>query len=282
MAKIVRYENVPLDDLVIGKGQVRTQDISAGIDELAESIEAQGLLQPIVVCKTEQLGKWEILSGQRRFLAHKKLQVLQKLKVDTIAVAIIDERVDEDEAKAISITENLMRRKLSGKDLKDGILFLYNKYGNVREVAKMTGIPSRIVRDNVKYPRLIPELKEKVDDQTIDINAAIRAQDAATATDSDVPDPELAVKYAEELQPMSNIQRDNVTKKHKENPDMPMQEVIERAKTGEKVMQISATISQDTHTAIKKVAVDEKKNQDETVTMLIEEALSERGVLGGD
>ena len=38
-------------------------------------------------------------------------------------------RVDEGQAKAISITENLIRRQLSGKELKDGILYLYNLYG---------------------------------------------------------------------------------------------------------------------------------------------------------
>lgn len=68
MAKIIEYRQISLDDLVIGKGQVRTQDTHRDVDQLAESIEKQGLLQPIVVCQAAKIGKWEILTGQRRFL----------------------------------------------------------------------------------------------------------------------------------------------------------------------------------------------------------------------
>ena len=57
MAKIMKYRDIPLDDLVIGKGQVRTQTPGKEIDELARSIEAQGLLQPIVVCEARDPNK---------------------------------------------------------------------------------------------------------------------------------------------------------------------------------------------------------------------------------
>ena len=63
MAKIIEHRQIPLDDLVIGKGQARTWDTLKDVDQLAESIETQGLLQPIVVCEAKQMGKWEILEG---------------------------------------------------------------------------------------------------------------------------------------------------------------------------------------------------------------------------
>ncbi len=66
MGKIVEYREIPLDDLTISKGQVRTQTVVAGLDELAKSIDVQGLLQPIVICPAEESGKWEILTGQTR------------------------------------------------------------------------------------------------------------------------------------------------------------------------------------------------------------------------
>ena len=87
MAKIVEYRELPLGDLVIGKGQARTRDLNKNIDQLAASIDKVGLLQPIVVCKSTEDRKWEILLGQRRFLAHKVL------KRDSIMAAILDERV---------------------------------------------------------------------------------------------------------------------------------------------------------------------------------------------
>src|SRR5947207_10333443 len=104
-ARIADYNDIPLGQLVIGKGQVRTSDVAEGIDELAKSIQEVGLLHPIVVCPAEKKGKFEILIGQRRFLAY------QMLKKKTIAAAVFDKRVDEIAAKVYSLTENLLDRK---------------------------------------------------------------------------------------------------------------------------------------------------------------------------
>lgn len=272
MAKIVKYRDIPLDDLVIGKGQVRTQNLSKEVEDLATSIEAQGLLQPIVVCAARESGKWEILTGQRRFLAHKHL------KRNVIAAAVLDERVEESQAKAISITENLIRRKLSGKELKDGIMYLYNHYATITDVVQATGLPRRSVQAYVKYPRLLPELKKMVDDEKVDINIALKAQDAATDDDG-ASDPEAAVKLAQEMISMSGVQHQKIAKERKEHPDRPVDEVIEHAKTGAKVTQIVATLTQDTHAALRKFANEEGTNQDEAAATLIEEALIGRGHL---
>ena len=272
MAKIVEYRDIPLDDLVIGKGQVRTQTPGKGVEELARSIEAQGLLQPIVVCAARDEHKWEILTGQRRFLAHKYLQR------DFIPAAVLDERVDEGQAKAISITENLIRRQLSGKELKDGILYLYNLYGSVQDVAETTGLPRTKVQDYVKYPRLLPKLQEMVVEGTVDVNAAVKAQDASNDEEG-FPNPEVAVTLAQEMAGMSGVQRKRVAKERKEHPERPVDEVIERAKTGARVTQIVATVTQDTHTALQKFAKEEGSTQDEAAVVLIEEALTGRGLL---
>lgn len=272
MAKIVEYRDIELDDLVIGRGQVRTSSPGKGIEELAKSISVQGLLQPIVVCEARTSGKWEILTGQRRFLAHKML------RKETIAAAVLDGRVEEREAKAISITENLIRRRLSGKELKDGILYLYNIYGSINDVWEATGIPREQIRDYVKYPRLLPELKELVDDGVVNINAAVKAQDASE-DDFGEPDADVAVRLAKEMQPMSGPQRKNVVRQRKDNPEKPIEDVIETAKTGARVIQVVATVTQDTHRAIQSFAAEEKITQDEAAAGLIEEALTGRGLL---
>ena len=96
--------NIRLEDLEIGLGQVRTADVGKDIPELAESIRKVGLLEPIVVAPAETAGKYEILTGQRRFLAHKELGR------EEIMAVVLDERVDPTTAKGISVTENLVRR----------------------------------------------------------------------------------------------------------------------------------------------------------------------------
>lgn len=272
MAKILDYRDIPLDDLVIGMGQVRTQSPGKGIDELVRSIDTQGLLQPIVVCPATEEGKWEILIGQRRFLAHKLL------KKESITAAVLDERVSGSEAKAISITENLIRRQLSGKELKDGILYLYNRYGSIKDVVEATGLPRTKVRDNIKYPRLVPELKELVDSERVDVNAALKAQDAATDEAHDV-NVEFATTLALEMAPMSGPQRKNVTRVIKARPERRVEDVVEDAKTGSQVTQIIATVTRDTHRALQQFAREEGTNQDEAAVVLIEAALVTRGLL---
>lgn len=271
MAQIVEHRDIPLDDLVIGKGQARTQDPGKEIEELARSIEIQGLLQPIVVCPSDERNTWEILTGQRRFLAHKML------KRNSITAAVLDERVDEGEAKAISITENLLRRKLTGKELIDGVTFLHNIYGSARTVADATGIPYQSVLDYVKYPRLSSELKEMVDAGT-DVRVALKAQDAATNDDGET-DLDAAITLTREMEQMGGVQQTRVVKELKENPGESVADVIEKAKTGSRVIQVIATVTSDTHDAIRQFAKEEGTTQDEAVAALIEEALVGRELL---
>lgn len=272
MATITKYREIPLDDLVIGKGQVRVRDVAKGLDDLVDSIRTQGLLQPIVVCPAREPRKWEILTGQRRFLAHKQL------KEDRIAAAVLDERVDESEAKAISITENLVRRKLTGQELKDGIFHLYNRYGTIRDVVSKTGLPRDKVRDYVKYPRLITALKKFVDEGRVDVNAAVRAQDASEDASGNI-DEAMATTLALEMDGMSDAQRRRVTKDRKENPDRPVDEVVERAKSPAKITQIIVTVTKDVRDAIEKVAAEAESSQDQAAVALIEEALTARGLI---
>jgi len=272
MARIVGYREIPLGDLVIGKAQIRTHEPDREVEELAASIEKQGLLQPIVVCASEQEGKWEILVGQRRFLAHKML------KRDKITAAVLNERVDEAEAKAISITENLIRRKLSGPELIDGVTFLYKKYGSVKAVHEATGIPYEKVRQYVNYPRLMPQLKKMVDQGEIDVKVALKAQDAVAVGD-DPPKEEDAVKLAREMASMSDAQRKKLVKERKENPETPVDDSIEKARTGSKIIQIIVTLTADAHAALRRFANTEGTSQDEAAAGLIEDALKDRGFL---
>ena len=241
---------------------------------MAQSIERQGLLQPIVVCEAQDPSKWEILTGQRRFLAHKLL------RRETIAAAVLDKRVGEAEAKAISITENLIRRRLSGVELKNGLLYLYNIYGTVKDVVEATGLPMHQVRDYVKYPRLVKELKVLVDEGQVDVNAALRAQDACGDREGNV-DVEMAKKLAFEVSPMTDVQRRELGRFRRDHPDRSMEDVLEAARSGIDVIQIVVKISDETHSALRRLAREENTNQDEAAATLIQEGLVERGLLEG-
>jgi ParB family chromosome partitioning protein len=260
--------------LVVGKAQVRVRDVGKEIDELAASIAKIGQLEPIVVCPAKEKGKFEILTGQRRFLAHKQL------KKDKIMACILDREVDETEAKVISVTENLVRRDLNRKDLIDACTALYRKYGSIKDVADETGLPYPKVALFVKYDRLAPELKKLVDSSEVDLQVALRAQDAASVSGKFKP--EEAVVLAKELSQMSGAQQKRIVKNREEDPDADITDVIEAAKTGEKITQIVVTIGGALHQSLKQYAKDEDTTVDDAAGSLIEEALSGKGYATGE
>lgn len=273
MGKIKEQREVrelDMKDLIIGKGQVRVKDVGKDIDELAESIRVMGLLEPIVVVPSTEKGKFEILTGQRRFLAHKQL------KKKTIMATILDGALSEEDAKAISLTENLIRRDLSQKELIDACTSLYKKYGSFQAVADETGLKASLVSQFVKYDRLIPALKTMVDDGKIDIKAAIRAQDAAAAGGEKV-DSKEAVKLAKEMSTMSGLQQKKLVQTIITRPEASVEEAIEDAKTGGKVTQIVVTLSASTHARLQDYAKSEGTNQDDAAAGLIEEGLIGKG-----
>jgi len=269
---ISEVRKIALSELEIGKAQARIRDVGNGIEELAESIKKVGLLEPIVVAPTGE-GSYEILTGQRRFLAH------QFLGETEILAAILDKVVDETEAKAISLIENLMRKDLNRLDTIDACTWLYKKYGTIRAVSDATGIPYGTVSEYVKYDRLIPELKKMVDDGQVDLKPALRAQDATIAHSGGDADPAEAVKLAKEMAGMSGTQAKKLVKEAAERPDASTDELIEDAKTGGKITQVIVTLSGSVHATLRRYAADEATNQDDAAAQLIEDALTGKGYL---
>lgn len=269
VAKIVEFAEIPLEKLQIGTSQVRLSEVGKDINELAESIRKQGLLEPILVAPIGD-DRYEIVLGQRRFLAH------QSLGLKTIRAGILSETVDEATAKVISVTENLVRRDLNRKDLIDVCTYLYKKYGSVGDVSRETGLPYGRVSQYVKYDRLMPELKKLVDSGQANLQAALRAQDAATVTGGD-SNPNDAVRLAVEMSGMSGAQQKKIVADRKSDPDIDVDDAIEHAKSGGKITQIVVTLGVGAHGALTRFAGDEGSNLDDAALSLIEEGLTTKG-----
>jgi len=271
MAKITEMIQIPLGDLELGKGQSRTRDVGKGIAELADSIRKVGQLEPIVVCPGSKPGRYEILTGQRRFLACKEIGA------PTIWAAVMDERVDEVTAKVFSLTENLLRRDLNTKDCIDACTFLYKKYSSIKAVCEETGLPYQDVTNYVKYDRLIPALKDLVDKGEVDLKVALRAQDAVATGGKMIV--EQAVYLAKEMNGMSGVQQKKVTDEIHKSPEKKVVEVVELAKTGLKITQIVVTLSERVKRSLETYAHAEGTTQDDAAASLIEEGLSVKGYM---
>lgn len=268
--RITDYKELPLDELEIGLDQARTRNVDRNIDDLARSIKMVGLLEPIVVAPLET-GRYEIITGQRRFLA------CQRLGYDTIRAGILESRPPGNFAKAISLTENMVREDMATKDYIDACTLLYRQYGSIKAVSEELGLPMSKVGQYVKYEQLIPALKEEVQ-QGLDMNVALRAQKAAMDDDGVVVE-DTAIALAEEMKALSNVQRKQLEKLASQQPGAPVEEIIEAGRRQPKVKQIVLTVSEELSQALDVYAEDEETSRDEAVVSLIETTLTDRGYI---
>ena len=96
-----------LDLLQSGKYQPRKDMSPEALEELAESIKSQGVIQPIVVRKVDA-NKYEIIAGERRWRAS---QIAQLDKVPCIV-----KQVPDESAVAIALIENIQREDLNAME----------------------------------------------------------------------------------------------------------------------------------------------------------------------
>ena len=100
--------------------------------DLANSIQEQGLLQPITV-RTAGDGQYELIAGQRRFLA------CRLLGSATIS-AIVRDDLDDTDATVVSLVENVHRADMNAIDKAKAYQGIYAKYQSAERVAKETGV----------------------------------------------------------------------------------------------------------------------------------------------
>ncbi|HEX3650924.1 MAG TPA: ParB/RepB/Spo0J family partition protein [Pseudonocardiaceae bacterium] len=163
--------SLPMSQVRVSLQQSRTRDVTKDLDELVDSIRVQGQLEPVIVLPSgDDDGTYEIIAGQRRWLA------LRQLAAATIHAVVLD-RVDDITAQAISVTENLVRRDLSDRDLIDVCTRLHRRYGSAKAVAEELGLPYGKVRNYVRFERLRDGLRDLVQEERLDIATALRLED---------------------------------------------------------------------------------------------------------
>lgn len=266
--RISRFEEIAIDDLVVDRFQVRTTNTAEGTDELAESIKEFGLIHPIIVCRSERSGdKWEVICGQRRLYAHKKIGA------HTIQAGVIDRVLTFDEGTAISANENVHQLQMSRPDLVDLCERLYIRYGTMTAVAEKTKVPYHVVRSYVRLARLNEELREKVENREVDLDIAVKAQDAVGG------DPEEALEFVKVLQRSDNDLRKRILQVKRENPSIDATAAEKAAEKAPEDVQISGRLYGGHAAAIRQLASEKGTNVSTVGMDLIEEALNAQGLV---
>ena len=110
-----------------GKYQPRTRMDEGALQELAASIKAQGLMQPILVRPVNGDGRYEIIAGERRFRA------AQIAGLTEVPVLVKD--VDDQAAAAMALIENIQREDLNPLEEAQGIHRLISDFNFTHEQA---------------------------------------------------------------------------------------------------------------------------------------------------
>ena len=234
--KFIKFDDIPLAKINLGKNSVRTENVEEGLDDLAEHIAKHGLLEPIVVCKGDD-EKYEILSGRRRFHAHEKLNKAYPGEGwDTIPCHIRVPPDGDGERMAISLGEGLTQLPMTLEDCIDACNTLYQKYADEKLVAEKFGISVRLVKKYVKFARLPKLLQDNLSafhkQPKTAMNIALDAVDALDYTkDGDQP-VEKVYEFAKKLGAKKKIAEEDYKKLKKageENKNKTLDEINEKA-----------------------------------------------------
>ena len=123
-----------------GKYQPRTHMDKESLAELADSIKAQGVMQPVLV-RVVSAGRYEIIAGERRWRA------AQMAGLAEIPALIRD--VPDEAALAMSLIENIQRENLNPLEAALGIQRLINEFGMTHQAASQALGSSRSAVSNL-------------------------------------------------------------------------------------------------------------------------------------
>jgi ParB family chromosome partitioning protein len=121
-----RQETLPVTALQPGKYQPRTRMDPGSLEELAASIKAQGLIQPISV-RPVSGGRYEIIAGERRWRASQIAGLSE--------VPVLIREIPDDAALAMSLIENIQRENLNPLEEAAGVQRLIDEFAMTHQEA---------------------------------------------------------------------------------------------------------------------------------------------------
>ena len=157
-------QNLPIEFLQRGKYQPRKDMNPEKLQELADSIKAQGVIQPIVVRKIDH-DKFEIVAGERRWRAA-QLAGLQQ-------VPIVIREIDDRTAMAIALIENIQREDLNPLEEAEALRRLLDEFEMThQQVADAVGKSRVTVTNLLRLMDLHPEVKKLLINKQIEMGHA--------------------------------------------------------------------------------------------------------------
>lgn len=160
-----QQRTLPVGSLQPGKYQPRTRMDNASLEELAASIRAQGLMQPILVRPVAGEDRYEIVAGERRWRA---AQMAGMTEVPTLIREIPDES-----ALAMALIENIQRENLNPLEEAQGLQRLIDEFSMTHQQAADAVGRSRPAASNLlRLLQLVAPVQELLMQGQIDMGHA--------------------------------------------------------------------------------------------------------------
>jgi len=215
-----QLRTLPIELLQPGKYQPRLDMHAEALEELAESIKAQGVIQPVVVRllasqNNTKTAQYEIIAGERRWRAS------QLAGLDTIPAVIRD--VDDKATIAMSLIENIQREDLNPIEEASAIKRLINEFNMTHQTAANAVGRSRAAVSNLlRLLDLGKETKTLLENGDLEMGHArallVLEQDQQIAAAKQVISLDLSVRDTEKL--VKKIQMPKLEKEIISDPDI--------------------------------------------------------------
>lgn len=186
---------LPLDRIQPGRYQPRSVMDPERLDELAASIRAQGVVQPIVVRKLDG-GGYEIIAGERRWRAAQKAGLQQ--------IPAVVRQVSDEVTMAMALIENIQREDLNPLEEATALHRLIDEFSMThQQAAEAVGRSRAAVTNLLRLLELPSEVRELVDQRQLNMGHA-RAllalpKTLLVATARKVAQEQLSVRETEKL-----------------------------------------------------------------------------------
>ncbi len=161
----VKLKYIPVDLIQRGRYQPRIDMRSETLQELADSIQAQGIIQPIVVRQLEDGEHYEIIAGERRWRAS---QIAQLQEIPAIIRDVPDQA-----AMSIALIENIQREQLNPMEESIALHRLVNEFELThQQVAEAVGRSRAAVSNLMRLMELTEDVKRMLEVNDIEMGHA--------------------------------------------------------------------------------------------------------------
>lgn len=145
-------QTLPIEFLQRGKYQPRRDMDPEKLRELADSIQAQGVIQPIVVRRLDADNRYEIIAGERRWRAAQLAELQQ--------VPVVIRHLDDRTVMAIALIENIQREDLTALEEAEAMRRLQDEFQQThQQIATALGKSRTAVSNLLRLLDLAPQVK---------------------------------------------------------------------------------------------------------------------------